>query len=361
MRVLSLFSGIGGFDLGLRRAGMEIVGMCEINKPAQSVLRNHFPEAVLHDDVRSVHYEPGTIDVICGGFPCQDVSIAGQRRGFNGERSGLWYEFARIIANTRPTWVIVENVPGLLSSNGGRDFAAVIGQLAEFGYGVGWRILDAQYWGLAQRRKRVFIVASFGTPRACSLLLDGAGLRRDYPPRRQSGAGNPGTITDDITHNGGGVYAIQGNIIDRQSGGAGGIGISADGIGYTLTATDRHAVGFTGQKTQLIHSDELSPTLDSSTVNYVLSTPTAFQTVSPTLRAEAKGLLMSGGGVINTPLAIDSPGVRRLTPLECERLQGFPDDWTAGQSDAQRYRQLGNAVAVPVAQWIGERIMKGNQ
>lgn len=332
MRVLSLFSGIGGFDLGFRRAGMEIVGMCEINKPAQSVLRNQFPEAVLHDDVREVNYAPGTIDVICGGFPCQDVSVAGQRRGFNGERSSLWYEFARIIADTRPAWVIVENVPGLLSSNGGRDFAAVIGNLAQFGYGVGWRILDAQYWGLAQRRKRVFIVASFRTPRACTLLLDGASLRRDYPPRRQSGAGNPGTTTDDITHNGGGVYAIQGNIIDRERGGAGGIGISADGIGYTLTATDRHAV---------------TALLWESAHGYEPARVSKNQHIAPTLSAKM------GTGGNNVPLI----GVRRLTPLECERLQGFPDDWTAGQSDAQRYRQLGNAVAVPVAQWIGERII----
>ena len=393
MKVLSLFSGIGGFDLGLQRAGMEIVGMCEINKPAQTVLRKRFPEAVLHDDVREVHYAPGSIDVICGGFPCQDVSIAGKRRGFNGERSGLWWEFARIIANTCPAWVIVENVPGLFSSNGGRDFAAVIGELAKLGYGVGWRVLDAQYWGLAQRRKRVFIIASFGTPRACTLLLDGASMRRDNPARRQSEPANTGTAIHHTPNDGGGVFSIDGSIIGRNERGNG-LGISADGIGYTLTSTDRHAVGFTGQKTKMIYSNELSPTLDCSTVNNVFDIPTAFQTVSPTLRAESKGSLMSGGGMINTPLAIapilweashtDIParisanqqlaptltarsgtggnnlpliGVRRLTPVECERLQGFPDGWTDGQPDTQRYRQLGNAVAVPVAEWIGRRIM----
>lgn len=357
MKVLSLFTGIGGFDLGFQRAGMEIVGMCEINKPAQTVLRKRFPEAVLHDDVREVHYAPGSIDVICGGFPCQDVSVAGKRRGFNGERSSLWWQFARIIAHTCPAWVIVENVPGLFSSNGGRDFAAVIGELAKLGYGVGWRVLDAQYWGLAQRRKRVFIVASFGTPHACTLLLDGASMRRDNPARRQSESANTGTAIHHTPNDGGGVFAIQGNIIDRATGSAGGVGISADGIGYTLTSTDRHAVGFTGQKTIIQINNELSPTLDCSTVNNVVDIPTAFQTVSPTLRAESKGSLMSGGGVINTPLAIAPYGVRRLTPVECERLQGFPDGWTDGQPDSQRYKQLGNAVAVPVAEWIGRRIM----
>ena len=134
MKFISLFSGIGGFDLAFERAGMECVAVCEIDKNAQSILRRHFPSAELFDDVRKVGKETHgrkTIDLVCGGFPCQEVSIAGRRAGLAGERSGLWFEFARIIDEIEPRWVIIENVPGLLSSNKGQDFAAIIQWLAE--------------------------------------------------------------------------------------------------------------------------------------------------------------------------------------------------------------------------------------
>lgn len=318
MNVLSLFSGIGGFDLGFERAGMTVVGMCEIDRHAQTVLRRRFPSATLHTDVRKVSYERGAVDLICGGFPCQDLSVAGKRRGLAGNRSGLWHEFARIIDEAEPAWVVIENVPGLFSSNDGRDFAVIVDWLAQRGYGVGWRVLDAQGFGLAQRRKRVFIVASFGDPRGCTVLLEPESVRRDSTKSRQARQGDTGAV-------------------------AHGTGDGVPRSAQTLT-TD----------------------------------------ISPTLRAEAKQSLMSGDGNINAPLAIAingqhqqwsalheqshtlsttrvehvmSVGVRRLTPTECERLQGFPDGWTDGQSDAQRYKQLGNAVAVPVAEWIGRRIL----
>ena len=451
MNVLSLFSGIGGFDLGFERAGMTIVGMCEIDRHAQTVLRRRFPMATLHTDVRKVSYERGAVDLICGGFPCQDLSVAGKRRGLAGDRSGLWHEFARIIDEAEPAWVVIENVPGLFSSNDGRDFAVIVDWLAQRGYGVGWRVLDAQGFGLAQRRKRVFIVASFGSPRGCTVLLEPESVRRDSTQSRQAGQGRAGAVahrtgdgvpriantvttgegrkyspdnetllpttaraitthegrtqfydhstfvpttyaidsyasnswksqnphsgihetdiartidtsgTNPQANQGGNVvttYAIQGNIVDREWGGAHGTGIATNAPMYTLTSTDRHAVATTD--------------------------------ISPTLRVEAKQSLMSGDGNINAPLATvweakgfdscriasdqecapkasarmgtggnNTPliGVRRLTPTECERLQGFPDGWTEGQSDAQRYKQLGNAVAVPVAEWIGRRIL----
>ncbi len=162
MKFGSLFTGVGGFDLGFERAGMECAWQVEFDKNCQNVLRKHWSETELFNDVRTVgkhNLEP--VDVICGGFPCQDVSIAGKRAGLAGERSGLWSEFARIIDELEPKWVVIENVPGLLSSNRGRDFATVIRWLAERGYGVAWRILDSQYFGVAQRRRRVFIVGSF--------------------------------------------------------------------------------------------------------------------------------------------------------------------------------------------------------
>jgi DNA (cytosine-5)-methyltransferase 1 len=397
MKVLSLFSGIGGFDLGFQRAGMEVIGMCEIDKHAQRVLQRHFPEATLHTDVKEVHYERGSVDLICGGFPCQDLSVAGKRRGLDGERSGLWFEFARIIDTAEPAWVVIENVPGLFSSARGEDFAVIIQWLANRGYGVGWRVLDAQGFGLAQRRKRVFIVASFGSPRGCTVLLEPESLRRNHTESKRKGkadstaaaersdvhswswkiraGGNPSGERGGHQVRSGGLgyldkaesaftisamqdqfvayqvarpllahgqrgdweseniipYAIQGNIIDRDKGGANGIGISQENVSYTLTAMDRHAVGVlwemchTDNPTRICPDQETSPTLVSR----------------------------MGTGGNNIPLI----GVRRLTPTECERLQGFPDGWTDGQPDTHRYKQLGNAVAVPVATWIGKRIM----
>jgi len=410
MNVLSLFSGIGGFDLGFERAGMNVVGMCEIDKHAQKILQRHFPDATLHTDVREVHYERGAVDLICGGFPCQDLSVAGKRRGLAGERSGLWYEFARIIDKTQPSWVVIENVPGLFSSNAGRDFAVIIDWLAQRGYGVGWRVLDAQGFGLAQRRKRVFIVGSFGRPRGCTVLLESESVRRDSTASRKAGQGDTRTTEDctdeNIAHRsvdvasaltavgrrpeigGNFVWSIQGNIIDRQRGGANGIGVATNTTMYTLTSTDRHAVAWHGTtalsptlraeaKQSLMTGDgninaalaiaingqhgqwselyEQSHTLSTTRVEQVLWEAKGFdscriaadQECAPTLSARM------GTGGNNTPLI----GVRRLTPTECERLQGFPDGWTAGQADSNRYKQLGNAVAVPVAEWIGRRIM----
>lgn len=337
MNVLSLFSGIGGFDLGFERAGMTVVGMCEIDRHAQAVLRRRFPSATLHTDVRKVSYERGAVDIICGGFPCQDLSVAGKRRGLAGDRSGLWYEFARIIDEAEPAWVVIENVPGLFSSNDGRDFAVIVDWLAQRGYGVGWRVLDAQGFGLAQRRKRVFIVASFGSPSGCTVLLESESVRRDSTQSRQAGQGRAGAVAH---RTGDGVpriaktlttgegrrfssdsetllsttYAIQGNIVDREAKQS---LMSGDGnINAPL------AIAMNGQHQQWSTLHEQSHTLSTTRVEQVMSV-----------------------------------GVRRLTPTECERLQGFPDGWTEGQSDAQRYKQLGNAVAVPVAEWIGRRIL----
>ena len=357
MKVLSLFSGIGGFDLGFQRAGMEVVGMCEIDKHAQKILQRRFPDATLHTDVRKVSYERRSVDLICGGFPCQDLSVAGKRRGLDGERSGLWFEFARIIDEAEPAWVVIENVPGLFSSNGGHDFAVIVDWLVQRGYGVGWRVLDAQGFGLAQRRKRVFIVASFGSPRGCTVLLEHESVRWDSAKSRASRQGDSGATQDGTNSRVSRVshtlttcydktwyynsatflpmvdtFAIQGNIIDRQHGGAEGVGVAKNAPMYTLTSTDRHGVGVLW---------EASHGYDPARVS-------GNQDVVPTLSAKM------GTGGNNVPLI----GVRRLTPTECERLQGFPDGWTDGQADTQRYKQLGNAVAVPVAEWIGRRIME---
>ena len=169
MKFGSLFTGIGGFDLGLERSGMSCTWQVEIDKYCNSVLEKHWPSVKRYENVKKVGAQNlDEVDLICGGFPCQDVSIAGlgdttnrKRAGLSGERSGLWFEFRRIIEEMQPEWIIIENVPGILSSNNGGDFTAIVQGLVELWYGVCWRIFNAKYFGVSQERRRVFIVAKF--------------------------------------------------------------------------------------------------------------------------------------------------------------------------------------------------------
>jgi len=160
-RAASLFSGIGGFDLGLEKAGFEITFQCEIDKFCRTILKHRWPKITCHENIKELTADAIPVsDVWAGGFPCQDVSLArmGSRAGLKGKRSGLFHEFARLIGEARPRVVLLENVAGLLSSHRGRDFATVIGTLAEFGYSVGWRVLNSKNFGVPQSRQRVYIV-----------------------------------------------------------------------------------------------------------------------------------------------------------------------------------------------------------
>lgn len=298
----SLFSGIGGFDLGFERAGMTCKWQCEIDKDCRTILEKHWKDITRYDDVKKIgRGNAESVDLICGGFPCQDVSIAGRRKGLAGERSGLWYEFARIIDELKPRWIVIENVPGLLSSNKGQDLLKILDTLAEFGFGVAWRILDAQFFGVPQRRRRIFIVGSFGNGNAGKVLFEQTWSVRDFEKSRRKGTNNSATIARCLTVREG----------QRQN----------DTIETLLPVWDFHA-----QDGDVRLQDNTLPTI---TARY-------------------------GTGGNNTPYI----GVRRLMPVECSRLQGFPDDWNSDLSDAKRYKQFGNAVSVPVAEWIGRRILE---
>jgi DNA (cytosine-5)-methyltransferase 1 len=156
LKVLDLFSGIGGFSIGLERAGMQTVAFCEVDKKAQKVLRKHWPDVPVFDDVTTLKGEQiGTVDVICGGFPCQDISFAGKGAGLEGARSGLWWEFHRLIKEIKPSWVIAENVSALRS----RGLDTVLRSLAEIGYDAEWHCIPASAVGAPHKRDRVWIVA----------------------------------------------------------------------------------------------------------------------------------------------------------------------------------------------------------
>lgn len=291
MRVASFFSGIGGFDLGFERAGMNVVFQCEINAFSRKVLQKHWPHVHLAGDINKVLPEEiPAAELWCGGFPCQDLSLAnqGKRQGLRGARSGLFFRFADLITAVRekPRWLVIENVPGLLNSHEGRDFKVLLETLDELGYGVSWRILDAKYFGTPQRRRRVYLVASLGTLGAAEVLFESSGIkiaRRAGLGEREAAASR--YAEGDHESN---LYAIQ-----------------HAGIGRKHTA---------GPQAKGYRSDGESYTLDSR-------------------------------GAADAVCAPDDPfGVRDTT--------GIP----AGL-DGDRYRAIGNAVAVQVIEWIGNRIM----
>lgn len=205
---VSCFAGVGGFDIALERNGYNVVAQIEIDKHAQNVLRRHFPNTELYGDITEVKGEDlvrsgfnPTGGIITGGFPCQDLSVAGKRAGLEGSRSGLFWEIRRLIEETCTEWFILENVPGLLSSQRGRDMGVVVSALVELGYGVSWRVLDAQHFGVPQRRRRVFIVGhSSGNPRrAAEILAVSESVRGDTQAGNQAGQEVAGTLGGGVT------------------------------------------------------------------------------------------------------------------------------------------------------------------
>ena len=212
---VSLFAGVGGFDLAMERNGVKVVASVEIDKHCQNVLAKRFPNSKLFDDVTTVKgsdlidagFKPRT-GIIAGGFPCQDLSVAGKRAGLAGERSGLFWEIARIVEETQSEYFLIENVPGLLSSNKGRDFGVVVGTMADLGYSVSWRVLDAQHFGVPQRRRRVFIVGRrSGDLSPAEVLFKPEGVRRDPSQSQQAGQETTGSVGESFGQTGFAKYS----------------------------------------------------------------------------------------------------------------------------------------------------------
>ena len=341
MKFLSLFDGCHMFGLGARRAGFGCAGTSEIDTHAANVTRYHYPNTPQLGDVRDVGATDA--DLIIGGFPCQDLSVAGDRRGLAGERSGLFWEIVRIARESSPRWLLLENVPGLLSSNGGRDMGAVLGALGELGYGWAYRVFDAQYLGVPQRRRRVFIVGCLGSARrAGEVLFEPESVRGNPTPRKGPWEG-----------------------VARRSHGCAGV---LGGVAHTLTAEgfDASEDG-TGRGTPLVPSQVArcllghAPRNDLETETFVVSGYRATHALTASHGATEYG---TGRG---TPLVPSDNSVRRLMPVECERLQGLPDDWTRyGRradgtvyelADGPRYKMIGNGGYVGAVEWIARRII----
>ena len=379
LTAVSLFSGIGGFDLGIERAGFRVLVQAESEPYRRDVLRARFGGAELYDDVRAVgepawraaadragapvderRREAGTgvqlPDLLFGGFPCQGLSVAGKRRGLADERSGLFFVFVRVAEALRPRAVLLENVPGLLSSNGGRDFGVVLESLADLGYGVAWRILDSRFFGVPQRRRRVFILGvepggRTGADRAGQILAVGTRCGRHPATGDQEGPGVAGTLGGSVGKGRGndGNPFDRGGLSSLSGMGSGGPDDNDAQAGRLVVAAPLTSGG---------HPNSNAPGRRKEDDENLV--PMAFNW-------QTGGDMRLGYGEQPTALQVEQTTaahigstVRRLLPVECERLQGFPDDWTqlGDTADSPRYAALGNAVTVNVAEWIGHQLVQ---
>ena len=399
MTLGSLFAGVGGFDLGFERAGMECRWQVEINPFRRAVLATHWPKVERYEDITKCGSRNlARVECITAGVPCQDWSVAGRMAGIEGSRSGLFFEFARILRELRPTWFVFENVPGLFSSNGGRDFAEVQRVLmVECGYGISWRVLNSQFFGVAQRRRRVYIVGCLGRPCPGEILFepessggnpakgeepgaevaaavtggigrvgsrgadDGANIvanaiTRNYGKQVDSSDrhGGPPNIVIATLNSGGnaGVFRtepgehiviqdVRGGTRDKTDQGQG-IGIREGGPSYTLSKTERHGVAFSLPS---VHRG----VGQGHNTNYVRDALTREGpgAVGYALRKDPGG---TGQGH-NTNYVRSPPD-----PNGVRDFAGLPKGM-----DSPRYQALGDAVTVQVAEWIAKRIIKANQ
>jgi DNA (cytosine-5)-methyltransferase 1 len=374
MRYGSVCSGIEAATVAWHSLGWVPSFFSEIEKFPREVLAHHYPDVPLHGDFTTIsENQYGSINLLVGGTPCQSFSVAGLRKGLDDERGNLSLEFIKLAQRERPRWVVWENVPGVLSSNGGKDFGSFLGALGEIGYGFAYRVLDAQYFGVAQRRRRVFVVGYFGDwRRAAAILFERESLRGNPAPSREKGekpaptvtAGPPfsrtgndrvecdayipevantlqTTANDYSRADGFNAIALAENTIGRKPmNGGNGNGFTEGGPMYTLNATGVHGVAAfpSNANSMAVAVDVYNQTIDGQT--------------AATLTKACGGSNTSGPKVMQS-------SVRRLTPTECERLQGFPDGYTNIKDkcpDGPRYKSLGNSMAVPVMKWIGERI-----
>ena len=415
IRYVSLFSGIEAASVAWAPLGWQPVAFSEIEPFPKAVLAAHYPQVPDLGDITKISWEDHddcrTADLLVGGSPCQSFSIAGDRSGLRGA-SGLMWEYVRAVQAIRPHWIIWENVPGSLSSSGGEDYQCLLQALDELGYTLAWRVLDAQFFGVAQRRRRVYLVGSLGTDSAAEVLFEPESLRWDH----QSSKEKRQALTEKTAGSVGSANAGSDCLTpwDTQSRRI----YQADSIWPTLDAREQNgtdgkavALDYHPQDSRIKYADQnvvqtLSARMGTGGNNVPLvqdmvlcatdsgANAAVAENLAPTLTAhEGKSASYvhmpatlqiragkAGGGkgallqedmsatltVAQTQTLFPGDGtVRRLTPVECERLQGFPDGWTdvpyRGKDhppDSPRYKALGNSMAVPVMRWIGQRIQR---
>jgi len=376
MRYLSVCAGIEAASVAWHDLKWEAAAYSEIEPFPSAVLDHHYPSVPkVGDMTKYKEWDIGTINLLVGGTPCQSFSVAGLRKGLEDPRGNLALVYCGILDHFKPKWFVWENVPGVLSSAGGRDFGSFLGAVAQLGYGFAYRVLDAQYFGVAQRRRRVFVIGCLGDWRsAAEVLFERYSLSGDSAPSREKRQVTP-TLTKECTgvsrtgHNEDGwyvptvanciqttcndysradgfnmikTYGIYGNWIGRKPENGGNAVEPMHDVSPCLTKTDKHGVAISQ-----VYGADLSQKADG--IGYKLEqSPCLTIGTHPGHSAHVHSI---------------SIGVRRLTPVECERLQGFPDNYTNipwrkkdESPDGPRYKALGNSMAVPVMKWIGQRI-----
>ena len=423
MRYVSLFSGIEAASVAWEGLGWEPVAFSEIDPFPCAVLAERFPEVPNLGDITGIKWKRyrGKADLVVGGSPCQSFSIAGKREGLDGA-SGLMWEYVRCVREVRPRWLLWENVPGALSSSGGEDFRCLLEALEKLGYGLAWRVLDSQFFGVPQRRRRVFLVGhSGGVPRP-EVLFERESLRWDFASSKDkrkelvarsgrsakaAGFCNAAIKAESIgfvpAQHQRGELRMDG--VDGQTVGAVLATRSGKQLQAVVESQNDRTVGalcardFKGVGNEYVSEGKLVVDRSSCMIRvYCVGDATSKAAVDE----DVAGTLKVGGspGYISAKTAVvrcGAPGggkgalvsddvsltlatgneqtlfapkgrkyvVRRLTPTECERLQGFPDGWTKvpyrGKPaeecpDGPRYKALGNSMAVPVMRWIGKRI-----
>ena len=383
----SVCSGIEAATVAWHPLGWRPAFFAEIDRFPSSVLAHRFPEIPNRGDFTQIGADAGPVDLLVGGTPCQSFSVAGLRGGMDDTRGVLALEFLRLARRLRPRWLVWENVPGVLSSNGGRDFGAFLGGLAELGYRCAWRVLDAQHFGVPQRRRRVFVVGYLGDWRPpAAVLFERESMSGRPAPRREAGesvAGNvakslrgrsnhshredsDNMIAMSLNAHPGGRYDLESETLITHTLRGEGFDASEDGSGRGTPLVPMAFNWQTGGKGMLGYGDK--PTALQS-----CQTPAVAYQFQERGRNKARNLewqeglsyslrAIDGGGCGDWFRVSTQQAVRRLTPRECERLQGFPGNWTLvpyrGKlaADGPRYKAIGNSMAVPVMAWIGRRI-----
>ena len=374
MKYVSLFSGIEAATVAWEPLGWEPVCFAEFDEFPSAVLAERYPEVPNVGDVTKMSWKKyrGKVDLVVGGSPCQSFSIAGKREGLQGE-SGLMFEYIRAVREIRPRWFLWENVPGALSSEDGEAFRQLLSEMDKLGYGLAWRILDAQFFGVAQRRRRLFLVGHLGAEPPAEVLFEPESMRGDF----ESSAEKRASLAEEA-----GRSPRSAGFKYHQGAGARGVGAEPE-QSPTLTADWHnprrvpHRRADNDGRPQREHGDRIrhgghAQGWRRRAVGVPVSACTLL--VRCGCAGGGKGALVSDEVSLtlstgNTQTLFSEEGgdmvVRRLTPRECERLQGFPDDWTKipyrGKPaeecpDGPRYKAIGNSMAVPVMRWIGERI-----
>lgn len=409
MRYYSIFSGIEAASVAWGPLGWEPLLFSEIDEFPSAVLKARFPSVPNLGDITKVNWKEavrdfGRPDIVVGGSPCQSFSIAGGRTGLEGA-SGLMWEYVRCVREVKPDWLLWENVPGALSSSHGEDFRCLLEALDACGYGLAWRVLDAQFFGVAQRRERVFLVGRLGdVERPCEVLFEPESLRWDPPTSREKrkelaaragvGAEGSGGALNPADPQSKRVFSPRGAAPTLSSGTGEGMNIQPSVLcaGFKWhQGSGAGSIGLEYEQSPTLTADYHNPAVLCMTDTQPHSTvdPEVCGALSSAMhkdppvvgfaanqRGEVRlqggdgsvcGAILASQGGKQVQGVMDGYAVRRLTPRECERLQGFPDDWTKvpyrGKPadecpDTPRYKAIGNSMAVPVMRWIGKRIQE---